>query len=190
LFLELIVGALFVLTYFATLGEFGAAEVYSSVFVATLAYRLFLISVLFVIFFIDLRHSIIPFAAVASAFVVSLIWMIVVSPSLLLGSIFAALGSFLFFFMIHAVTKGKGMGFGDVIFSFFMGFLLGFPTVVVAIYIAFLTGSVLSLILILAKRKKLKSAIPFGPFLVAGTVSCLLWGSQLTHAFLVLLHII
>ncbi len=190
LLLELIVGALFVVTYFATLGSLGAELVYSSVFVSTLTYRLFLICVLFIIFFIDLRHSIIPFAAVAAACVVSLLWMIIVSPIQLPNAFLAAFGSFLFFFLIHAVTKGKGMGFGDVIFSFFMGFLLGFPTVVVAIYIAFLTGSVLSLILILAKRKKLKSAIPFGPFLVIGTVSCLLWGSQLTHAFLVFLHII
>lgn len=62
------------------------------------------------------------------------------------------------------------MGFGDVKFAVLMGLVLGFPGIIYAHYIAFLTGAVLSLILILWRKKHLKSTIPFGPFLVAGTV--------------------
>lgn len=190
LLMEILVGVLFVITYLATITSFSQTTPLLSLFIGTLSYRLVLVSIFFVIFFIDLRHSIIPFSAIALAGFVALLWTIFTSPSLLPSLFLTAIGSFLFFFIIHAVTRGRGMGFGDVIFAFVMGFLLGFPTTIVGIYIAFLTGAIVSLILLLQGKKKLKSAIPFGPFLVFGTLLCLLWGTQLTNGFLVLLRII
>ena len=69
------------------------------------------------------------------------------------------------------------MGFGDVKLAFLIGLILGFPKTVVALYVAFLTGAVISIILILGKKKKFKgSTIPFGPFLVIGTFIALFWG--------------
>ena len=62
------------------------------------------------------------------------------------------------------------MGMGDVKFAFVMGLLLGSPGVIIALYIAFLTGAILSAILILSKRKKFGQTVPFGPFLVVGTL--------------------
>ena len=188
--MEVMVGVLFVITYLVTAAAFPVSGMFSSLFYWTVLYRLVLMSIFFVIFFIDLRHSVIPLSTIILAGVTVFLWTLVTAPSALPLSFLTAVVSFLFFFMIHAVTKGRGMGFGDVLFAFVMGLLLGFPTAIVGIYIAFLTGSILSLILILSKRKKLKSAIPFGPFLVFGTVSCLLWGQQLTNGFLTLLRII
>jgi prepilin signal peptidase PulO-like enzyme (type II secretory pathway) len=90
------------------------------------------------------------------------------------------IGSFLFLFLLFVGTKGRGMGFGDVVFAGYMGLLLGFPYVAVAHYIAFLTGAFISSILILLKRKHLKgSTIPFGPFLVLGTYTSFLWGEKI-----------
>lgn len=72
------------------------------------------------------------------------------------------------------------MGFGDVVFAFLMGFVLGFPKIILALYIAFLSGAVISLLLIFTRKKKFKGGtIPFGPFLVLGTVISLLWGNVL-----------
>lgn len=76
------------------------------------------------------------------------------------------------------------MGFGDVKLAFLMGLFLGFPKIVVALYFAFLTGAAVGVILIMLGKKKLKSAIPFGPFLVAGTVFALFWGEQIINKFI------
>ena len=72
------------------------------------------------------------------------------------------------------------MGFGDVKFAFLMGLILGFPGIAIALYIAFLTGAIIGCILIVWKKKKLSGTkIPFGPFLVLGTIISLFFGEQL-----------
>lgn len=67
----------------------------------------------------------------------------------------------------------EGMGMGDVKLALLMGLFLGFPGIVVALYLAFILGSVISLLLIAGKRAKFGHAIPFGPFLVLGTIIAL-----------------
>ena len=60
---------------------------------------------------------------------------------------------------------------------FFMGLVLGFPHIIVGLYIAFVSGALVSIILVGLKLKKLKGGvIPFGPFLVLGTLIALFWG--------------
>ena len=68
------------------------------------------------------------------------------------------------------ILHKPGMGMGDVKLGLFMGLLLGFPGIIVALYLAFILGSVISLLLIAGKRAKFGNAVPFGPFLVAGTI--------------------
>lgn len=162
-------------------------------------YYLTLVGALLVIFFTDLRDGIIPFKAVGFAFIVAAIWEFLL-PGLpftpleiqLLGLhtdfftlFFSALGTGGFFLCIFLVTKGKGMGFGDVVYAFLMGFLLGFPLILVGLYIAFVTGAIVSLLLIALKKRKFRGGtIPFGPFLVFGTILCLLWGNAFFTWFL------
>lgn len=90
--------------------------------------------------------------------------------STLLSGVVAAL----FFLAIVEGSKRllhkEGMGLGDVKLALFMGLFLGFPGIIVALYLAFILGAVLSLLLLAAKQKSFGQAIPFGPFLVAGTM--------------------
>ena len=85
----------------------------------------------------------------------------------------AALFVFLFLLMIHIVTKGRGMGLGDVKYGIFMGLFVGWPGSIMALYLAFGLGAVVSLLLMVAKKKSLKDRIPFGPFLIIGTIIAL-----------------
>ena len=72
------------------------------------------------------------------------------------------------------------MGLGDVKLAGLMGLFLGFPKIVVALYVAFLTGAVISLILVVLGKKKLRgSTVPFGPLLVIGTLTSLFYGEKL-----------
>lgn len=76
------------------------------------------------------------------------------------------------------------MGLGDVKLAGLMGLFLGWPKTLVAFYVAFLTGALVGVILILLKKKKLKDPVPFGPFLVAGTLVSLFWTEPILRVIL------
>ena len=88
----------------------------------------------------------------------------------------AALGSMAWLGGLHYLTRGKGMGWGDVKLAFLMGLVLGWPLILVAYFVAFLTGSLAGVILVIVRRKSLKTKIAFGPFLVLGLILAKLWG--------------
>lgn len=84
-----------------------------------------------------------------------------------------------FFLAIVLISRGRWMGLGDVKFAFFMGLVLGFPKILVALFLAFLLGAAVGIALVAAKRKTMKSEVPFGPFLVTGTLLALFWGQRM-----------
>lgn len=130
-----------------------------------------LFSSLLVIFVADFKYQIIPDSMVVFGLL----------GVLLQGHPFwiSAFGASLFFLLLWLVTRGKGMGLGDVKLAFLMGLLLGYPKIVVAGYLAFLTGAVVGVILILLGIKKPKDHISFGPFLILGTLIALVWGEKI-----------
>ena len=85
----------------------------------------------------------------------------------------------LFFFLILLLTRGRGMGAGDVKLGFLIGLATGAPLVLVALFLSFLTGALASLILVFAGKRKFGQTIPFGPFLSLGTFLALTFGQQL-----------
>ena len=162
--IELLAGALFYLSYLSHL--------------SFLSYLL--ICGLVVIFFVDLEHQIIPDEIVIPLSVLFLGYRLLTNIQYLISNfLITGIVSFLFLYLIHLLTKGKGMGLGDVKLAFLMGLVLGFPKIVVAFYLAFLTGAFVGVILILLSRAKLKQKIAFGPFLVFGTIFSLLWGEKI-----------
>ncbi len=84
-----------------------------------------------------------------------------------------------FFMGLIILTKGKGMGGGDVKLGALMGLGLGFPSSLLALMLAFLSGSFVSIGLLLFRRKKFGSQIAFGPFLVLGSLIALFWGQKI-----------
>ena len=73
----------------------------------------------------------------------------------------------------------SGVALGDLYLVAPLGLLLGWPAIFVAIFIAALLVSASSLVLLVSRRVGMKSHVPFGPFLVAGTVITLLRDDQL-----------
>jgi leader peptidase (prepilin peptidase)/N-methyltransferase len=82
----------------------------------------------------------------------------------------------MFYFLLRAVYP-PGMGFGDVklagVLGMYLGFL-GWPHVFAGTFAAFLFGGLWSLALLASRRGTLKSSIPFGPFMLAGTAAAML----------------
>lgn len=89
-----------------------------------------------------------------------------------------------FFLSLIILTKGKGMGGGDVKLGAFIGLMLGFPNALLALVLSFTLGAVFSLILILTGRKHFGQTIAFGPFLVIGALIALFWGNQIINWYL------
>ncbi len=152
--------------------------------VLQLLFTLFVVSTFVIIFFIDLKYGIIPFLVVLPATFLALLYHMITGPEHIISVLLSSLLAAGFFFFIFLLTKGRGMGFGDVVLAGYLGMLLSFPDIIYALYIAFLTGACVSLILIVTGRKKLKGGtIPFGPFLIAGAYISLFWGEQLFSWF-------
>lgn len=102
-----------------------------------------------------------------------------------LGMTFAsALAIALFFLLLVWITKERGMGAGDIKLGFFIGIFNGFPGNFIAIFLGFIFGALLSLFLIIFKRKTLKDSVPFGPFLIAGSIVSLLCSSSILNWYI------
>ena len=89
-----------------------------------------------------------------------------------------------FFLLLVVFSKGKAMGGGDIKLAVFMGLVLGLSKLAVALFLAFLTGAIVSLILIFVGKKRFGQTIAFGPFLVFGAYVALIWGQQILDWYL------
>ncbi len=171
--IELTTGILFVLCYIFQFFPQSGISLRETIF------SLFIVSSLIVVFFTDLKYGIIPDKIIYPAIVISLLFIILNTKYLILNTSLSALGAFLFFLLLFLITRGRGMGFGDVKLVFLMGLFLGFPKIIIALYLAFLTGALVSIILVIWGKKKLKGGtVPFGPFLVLGTLISFFFGNQ------------
>ncbi len=90
----------------------------------------------------------------------------------IIGMIFA----FAFFELLVLVTRGRGMGVGDVKLALPLGFLFGWPDILIAIMSAFVVGAAVGVVSIAVKWKKMGGNLPFGPFLAAGAAFVFFFG--------------
>ncbi|MFG2607273.1 prepilin peptidase [Streptomyces sp. NPDC048514] len=96
-------------------------------------------------------------------------------PTALCGALALGAGYFVLFLINPA-----GMGFGDVKLAVGVGAVLGWygwPTVLLGTFVGFLLGALYGGTLVVVRRANRKSAIPFGPFLLAGALAGLLIGA-------------
>lgn len=89
--------------------------------------------------------------------------------------IVAALAACAFFAILVAVTRGKGMGMGDVKLALPLGLIFGWPDIIFLIGIAFVIGAITGVGFIIMKRKTIKQSLPFAPFLAIGA-AVVFWG--------------
>jgi len=145
---------------------------------------LILFVILFSIFVIDFEHQIIPDDLVYLGMMVSLFAQFFGPRPICLGqtilaNIFAGFLSATLLLLIHLITKGKGMGLGDVKFAVLGGLIVGLKLSLIWLFLAFLTGAVAGIILILVKKAGLKSKIAFGPFLIIAIPLALIFGDKI-----------
>lgn len=162
---------------------------------------IFLLSVIFLtVFFIDLKHYIIPNQMIVFGIVSGLIFAALkgINAFFMGANLYnfapykfdplkdaglAMLVGFLVFFLIviigEWIMKAEAMGMGDVKLMAVVGLFLGLKLTVLSMFLSFIIGSVVSIFLLATKIKGRKDQIPFGPFIVLGSSIALIWGTQI-----------
>lgn len=86
---------------------------------------------------------------------------------------------------IGVALFGEGaLGEGDVTLSTYVGAAVGFPLVLEALVLAFAFGGVGALAILLLRRGQLRTAIPYGPFIIMGCAVAMIWGAEILTWFL------
>ena len=80
--------------------------------------------------------------------------------------------------IIFLVSRG-GMGGGDVKFAAALGFWLGWPGILLGLFIGFVSGGLISLLLLVMGLRGRKDFIPFGPFIALGGWIAFLYGKKI-----------
>jgi prepilin signal peptidase PulO-like enzyme (type II secretory pathway) len=89
----------------------------------------------------------------------------------------------LFFGTIIILSRGRGMGMGDLKLAAAASLLIGWPDIMVAVVLAFIIGALFSILLIVRGRKKMKSIIPFGPFIALGILLVIFAGEYIMNGY-------
>lgn len=86
--------------------------------------------------------------------------------------------------LLLATAIGGAFGGGDIKLIAVCGFILGAKNVVLAMFIAVLLGGSYASYLLLTKKSKVGTQIPFGPYLCAGCYLSMLFGTDLVGWYL------
>lgn len=94
---------------------------------------------------------------------------------ILFYNIAAAIGVVVILWVLSLVTR-SGMGFGDIKYLGALCFVGGITLLLITLMVSLFFSLVTGLVFVVAKKKKMKDTIPFGPFMMLGVVSCVFTG--------------
>lgn len=170
-FVELITGILFVLVFLNYMA-------FSWLLVRDLIFVLILIFV----FVFDLKYYLILDKIVWPGLILALVinlflgyWVVDLLYGILIGAGF--------FGLQHVLTKGRGVGLGDVKLGAMLGALLGWQMMLLTLMISYLIGGGVAAGLMVFKKKTIKDVLPMGTFLAVGAVVVLLWGKLILEFY-------
>ena len=152
------------------------------IFSFTYIYYAVAFSLLIVISTYDLKHKIIPDSLALVLGILALLGLFLFKASYYyphLPSILEFLSGLLIatpFALFWLVSSGRWMGLGDAKLAISLGWLLGFSLALSGVVVAFWIGAIVGLsMVIFSKKYKMKSEIPFAPYLVLGTLLAFLF---------------
>jgi len=152
---------------------------------------LLILSIFFIIiFFIDLKHFIIPnvltFPLMGIGFLKSF------DPNLnqtifpnyinsLIGGLFGYSIIWLIIFFYKKVRKKDGMGLGDAKLMAVIGFWFGWISIPFTIFISSTVALVIVIPSLINQSRKMSSEIPFGPYIIIGCILYLIFANQIKY---------
>ncbi len=140
-----------------------------------------------IIFIIDLKYYIIPNALTFSLMVIGFIKSF--DPNLnpifpnyinsLIGGIFGYLIIWSIIYFYKQVRNKEGMGLGDAKLLSAIGFWFGWISIPFVIFLSSIIALLFVIPSLMKKSKKLSSQIPFGPYIIIGTLIYLIFESNI-----------
>ena len=103
--------------------------------------------------------------------------------NLLLNRLIGLLFGIGFYGILILITRGRGMGLGDLKFSAALGVVFGWPDIIFITFFSFLIGSIFSLPSLIFRKRGLKSFLPFGPFIALSALAVFFFGEKLLKLY-------
>jgi leader peptidase (prepilin peptidase)/N-methyltransferase len=169
---------------------FAAADTLAA-FLIELAAFFYLSAIGVALFMIDLDTRRLPNAIVVPSYVVAALLLTAAGlvdfrPEQLIGAAIGGAAMFAFYFALAFAYPG-GMGFGDVKLAGVLGLYLGWTgwgALAVGAFAAFLLGGAFSILIVTLRGAGRKTAIPFGPWMIAGAFVGIFFGEGIALGYL------
>lgn len=141
---------------------------------------------------IDADHQLLP-----DVLVLPLLWLglivnqygLFATPGdALWGAVAGYLSLWSVYWLFKLLTGKEGMGYGDFKLLAMLGAWGGWQILPLTILLSSLVGAVLGVIMLRLRNAETSTPIPFGPYLAIAGWIALIWGEQITSAYLQLAH--
>jgi len=138
--------------------------------------------------FIDFDHQLLPDEITLPGFALALVYTFF-RPDLnfgqgILGALSGASLLLLVYALYYLLRKKEGLGLGDVTMMLFVGAFLGWRGAFLTLVLASFGGALVGIFFIIARKKDMQYALPFGTFLAPAAYIALLWGEKIIKAYL------
>ncbi len=143
--------------------------------------------------FIDIDKMLLP-----DQITLPLLWLVLVAAvagfsktdaaGAITGAALGYLALWSVYWLFKLLTGKEGMGYGDFKLLAVFGALLGWQQLPLIILLSSLVGAVVGSIYLAVQGKDKNNAIPFGPYIAAAGWIAMLWGEQITEAYLSLIQ--
>ena len=111
------------------------------------------------------------------------------SEEAIIGAIAGYLSLWSVYHLFKLVTGKEGMGYGDFKLLAALGAWMGWKMLPVIILFSAFTGAIVGIALIVLRGRDRNIPIPFGPYLAAAGWIAMLWGNDITGAYLQMVHV-
>ena len=105
-------------------------------------------------------------------------------PAALWGAVAGYLSLWSVYWLFKLLTGKEGMGHGDFKLLAMLGAWGGWQVLPLTILLSSLAGAVLGVILLKVRNAETSTPLPFGPYLALAGWIALIWGDQITSAYL------
>jgi leader peptidase (prepilin peptidase)/N-methyltransferase len=139
------------------------------------------------LFAIDFEHQILPNVITLPGIVVGVLANVLAGPGWVDSLIGVAVGAgslWLIAEIYYRVRHEEGLGMGDVKMLGMIGAFLGWKLVLVTLVMSSFLGSIVGVVVLIAKKESLKYALPFGTFLAIGALIAAVAGDAILNWYL------